>query len=436
MKSSKLLVIIFICWTLQSFSLHGKPLLDYDGDKIMTPKLTANSDLTDYLRYALTTNAGLKSYFDNWKSAVEVISQVGVLDDPKIKFSYFIDEIETRVGPQNQIIMVSQAFPWFGVLGLKENIETSKSKIAKYQYLDQVLTVIKQVKMAYFDLYYLEQSIRVTQDNISIMKNLERVLLVNYKSGTTAHSSLIRFQIEVVKIEDRLITLKDIKAINIGKFNALLNRGSEEPVVFIDELPQNENDFYEKIDMVSIYNQNIKLHIIKENIEKGNIEIDLAKKKFYPSFTLGATYIDTEKGDMDIDDNGKDPLAVSFSMTIPLWKNKYHAGKRAAQFKKSAHIYSQTEYKNILNFEFKKNSYELKDAVRKISLYENTLLSKANESLNVTISNFKSGEEGYLDLINSFQTILNFKLLYENAKVNRAKHLASLDYLSGVLKLK
>ena len=436
MKSSKLLVIIFICCTLQSFSLLGKPLLDYDGDKIMTPKLTANSDLTDYLRYALTTNAGLKSYFDTWKSAVEVISQVGVLDDPKIKFSYFIDEVETRVGPQNQIIMVSQAFPWFGVLGLKENIETSKAKIARYQYLDQVLTVIKQVKMAYFDLYYLEQSIRVTQDNISIMKNLERVLLVNYKSGTTAHSSLIRFQIEVVKIEDRLITLKDFKAINIGKFNALLNRGSEEPVVFVDELPQNENDFYDKIDMVSIYNQNIKLNIIKENIEKGNTEIDLAKKKFYPSFTLGATYIDTEKGDMDIDDNGKDPLAASFSMTIPLWKNKYQAGKRAAQFKKSAHIYSQTEYENTLNFEFKKNSYEFKDAVRKIALYENTLLSKANESLNVTISNFKSGEEGYLDLINSFQTILNFKLLYENAKVNRAKRLASLDYLSGVLKLK
>ncbi|HER19754.1 MAG TPA: hypothetical protein ENO14_01765, partial [Chromatiales bacterium] len=56
--------------------------------------------LQDYLRHAARTNAGLEAAFEEWKAAVEQVPQAKALPDPRFTYGYFIDEVETRVGPQ------------------------------------------------------------------------------------------------------------------------------------------------------------------------------------------------------------------------------------------------------------------------------------------------------------------------------------------------
>ena len=70
--------------------------------------------LQDYLRYAALNNAGLKAAFEQWKAAMEQIPQAKSLPDPKFTYGYFIEEVETRVGPQRQKFGIMQVFPWFG----------------------------------------------------------------------------------------------------------------------------------------------------------------------------------------------------------------------------------------------------------------------------------------------------------------------------------
>ncbi len=70
--------------------------------------------LPDYLRYVSLNNAELKAKFDQWKAALEQIPQAKALDDPRFTYSYFIEEVETRVGPQRQKFGIMQVFPWFG----------------------------------------------------------------------------------------------------------------------------------------------------------------------------------------------------------------------------------------------------------------------------------------------------------------------------------
>ena len=41
------------------------------------------------------------------------------LPDPMVTFTQAIRSVETRVGPQDNAVMLSQAFPWFGKLDLK-----------------------------------------------------------------------------------------------------------------------------------------------------------------------------------------------------------------------------------------------------------------------------------------------------------------------------
>ncbi|MDY0040341.1 MAG: TolC family protein, partial [Desulforhabdus sp.] len=80
------------------------------------PELNEQSGLNDYLAYAALNNAGLKAAFLRWQAALEKIPQVTALPDPRFSYGYYIQSVETRVGPQNNRFGLLQTFPWFGKL--------------------------------------------------------------------------------------------------------------------------------------------------------------------------------------------------------------------------------------------------------------------------------------------------------------------------------
>lgn len=64
------------------------------------PTLDAEASVQDYLQYAALNNAGLEAAFNRWKAALERIPQAKSLPDPRFNYTYFVEEVETRVGPQ------------------------------------------------------------------------------------------------------------------------------------------------------------------------------------------------------------------------------------------------------------------------------------------------------------------------------------------------
>ena len=98
----------------------------------ITEELNGQKLLDNYLITAAENNPGLKAKFNEYMAALEVAPQVSALPDPQFAFSYFIQPIETRVGPQKVKISVSQMFPWLGRLQANEDAATQKAK-AKHE---------------------------------------------------------------------------------------------------------------------------------------------------------------------------------------------------------------------------------------------------------------------------------------------------------------
>ena len=92
--------------------------------------------LDRYLIIAAENNPGLESRFNEYLAALEVSPQVKALPDPQLAFGYFIQPVETRVGPQEFRISASQMFPWFGTLKSKENVAIQTAK-AKYEAFEE-----------------------------------------------------------------------------------------------------------------------------------------------------------------------------------------------------------------------------------------------------------------------------------------------------------
>ncbi|MHC4150194.1 MAG: TolC family protein, partial [Planctomycetota bacterium] len=159
----------------------------------------ANSPLTlpDYLGYAERNNAALKSIFQHFIAAAQKVPQARALPDPKVTYSYFLDEVETRVGPQRQKFGIMQTFPWFGELEAQTDAASAAAKAASKRYEAEKLKLFYQVKDAFYEYAYLARAVAITSQNLELLKYFEEVARTKYMAAAGSHPDVIRAQVEL-----------------------------------------------------------------------------------------------------------------------------------------------------------------------------------------------------------------------------------------------
>ena len=166
--------------------------------------------------------------------------------------------------------------------------------------------------------------------------------------------------------------------------------------------------------------------------EKEKANIALAKKEFYPDVTLGVDYVDTGPARMaGVADSGKDPVMAGFSINIPLWWGKYRAGVREAESRYAATQLERQDRANVLTTDLELALFKYQDAERKIALYRDALIPKADENVKVIQRSFESGKSDFLSLIDAERMLLEFQLTYERAVADREQGLSTVEKLVG-----
>jgi outer membrane protein TolC len=396
------------------------------------PDLSKKASLSTYLKYAALNNAGLEAAFNHWKAELERIPQVKALPDPRFSYSYFIEEVETRVGPQKQKFEVSQTFPWFGTLGLKEDMAAESADAARQRYEAAKLKLFYAVKKNYYEYYYLARAIAITKKNIRLLSELEAVARVKFKASSARHSSVIKAQVELGRLQDRFQTLQDFQAPLIAKLNAALNRPLKSDLPWPTAIPDFDTSMSEGELFAIASSSNPELRAMEHLAKKESSGVKLAGKSYYPNIMLGAGLIETGDANMpEMDESGKDPIIAMIAISLPIWPGKSRAGVREAKAREMAAQEHLKESKNNLLADVELALYHFRDAERKITLYRDGLIPKAWESLEVNNQAFESGKAEFLDVIDSERVLLEFELSYERALVNRAQRLAELEMLIG-----
>jgi outer membrane protein TolC len=119
------------------------------------------------------------------------------------------------------------------------------------------------------------------------------------------------------------------------------------------------------------------------------------------------------------------------SVNLPLWFGKYSAEKNEAQARQASVVGKREERGRQLLADLERVSFELRDATRRVDLYEYTLLPKARQSLEVLEDAFVSGQADFLDLVDAQRTLLEFELSLERARVDGTTRSAELEMIVG-----
>ncbi len=74
--------------------------------------LGTTADLAGFVAWAVANNPLLQSYADRHTASTEVAAQVRGLPDPVLSYGIFTRSPETRVGPQENMVGLSQKVPF------------------------------------------------------------------------------------------------------------------------------------------------------------------------------------------------------------------------------------------------------------------------------------------------------------------------------------
>ena len=393
------------------------------------PELTESSELSDYLAYAALNNAGLKAAFERWKAAVEQVPQAKSLPDPKFTYGYFINEVETRVGPQRQKFGIMQTFPWFGKLEARKDTAAAAAKAARKRYEAEKLKLFFGVKDAFYEYAYLANAIEIARQNLELLKHFEEVALTRYMAAAGSHPDIIRAQLELAKLEDVLESLQELRKPMVAKLNSVLNRKSRLP------LPWSPKQVFELIqvnhqEMIAMLRaNNPELRALDFELAAAKSRVELAKKKFWPDVGVGLDWIQTDEARAG--DSGRDPVVLMFSMNLPIWRESYKAAERQAKANVRKISHKKIEAENTLLAQAVQVLYDFEDSNRKARLYGDTLIPKAEELLQASEAAYQGGTVDFLSLIDAQRTLLKFELQHERALTNNRQKLAKLEVLAG-----
>jgi len=396
------------------------------------PVLDDSSTIEDYLAYAALNNPGLEAAFLRWQAAVEGTAQAGTLPDPRFTYGYFIREVETRVGPQRHRFGVSQSFPWSGTRQLRRDAAALAAEAERQRYEAAKLDLFRRVKLAFHEYAYLARAIEITGESVELMTWFERAARARYKVGSANHADIIKAQVELARLEDRLVSLRDRLQPAATKLNSELNRERRAPL----PLPGPGDDGPVAIDEAALYaaiGEAPRLEVINKSAEREQVAAELARKGLYPGFTVSLEYLETGSAlDPSTPDSGKDPLMAMVSVNIPLWRESSRAAEREARARENAALLRREEEQNRLGAKLDEALFALRDAERKIALYGGSLLPKAHQSLEVTQKAYSAGKAGFIDLVDAQRTLLDFRLAREQAVADRAVRLAEIEEIAGV----
>ncbi|MDA0989922.1 MAG: TolC family protein [Verrucomicrobia bacterium] len=387
--------------------------------------------LSDYLADAALHNPGLEAAFNRWKAALERIPQMNALPDPKLTYAYFIETVETRVGPQRQRIGVTQRFPWFGTLGLRGDVAGEAAAAAYQAYEATKLKLFYAVKHAYYEYYYLARSIAITEDNIHLLKHLEGVAQARYKAGAPI-AGVIKAQVELGKLDDRRRTLMSMREPMAARLNAALGRSVDRELPWPREAPRQMVDFTDDAILADFRASSPSLLGLDHEVLKEEKALRLARKAGYPAFMLGVDYIETgEALNPSTVDSGKDPLVGMVGIDIPIWRDKLRAGVREAQYRVESATQTRMDQELVQAADIKMALFGFRDAERKINLYGSTLIPQTEQALHVAEEAYRAGHVDFMSLIDAERLLLEFQLAHVRAQVDREQQLALIEMLVG-----
>jgi len=398
--------------------------------------------------YAVSSSAGLETLVKaavNHNPAVTAaqhkvvrleakVPQMRSLPDPKAKIAGG-SLAETAAGQAMAMVGVEQSIPYPGKRKARASAAQKDADAARAELANVRLRVAERVRFGYWDYYNASQMLRIQRENKQILNTIQEVILSKIEVGKATQSDFLRLSTQLAKTEQEMII--STQNINITKatLNALLNR----PPQSLLPAPRRNTIASQGSLSKLLANAELRHPSVRANqarISAFRQKLKAAELDRFPDFAIGAQYTPVSSSGLSPVSNGKDQAMLTLGFTIPLWQEPRKAKIREA----TAGIAEMQAQLNLsrsdLQLRIQDAHFRLQSTRSIIELYRTRLIPDAEQALKLNQDSYAASTTTFIDLLDSWRTLLALQLQQQNnyAQLGRAsaslKSAANLDSTS------
>ena len=239
---------------------------------------------------------------------------------------------------------LSQKVPWPSKLKARAAVAAREIEVARAEVETLKLEIGEAVKLAYYELWLTEETMRIVEENRELVRDLVRVAEARYRTGGT-QQDVLRAEAEADKLEDQLILLRKRLEQTRADLGTLVGRPLQ--LASVSATPPPHSDHLPDLDQLvaSLQQCNPTLRGLAAEIARERAKEYLACQQQYPDlqFGLGWFLVSDDDNVLSPVANGHDNVNFNVGVSLPIWRDKIDAGiseashgRNSAQHRKSA----------------------------------------------------------------------------------------------------
>ncbi len=389
--------------------------------------------LADLLREAEKNNPQIQAARESVESAREVRTQVATLPDPQVMVQHFsVGSPRPFAGYTNSDFAYvglgfSQDIPYPGKLRLRGEIAKKDADVMQQQVESVRRSVLSQIKTAYVQLAFLAKRATILDSDGDLLKQVVQSAEARYRSGMGNQQEVLQAQIERTKLL-REITMNQLEE---GKAQAalkqMLGRAQTTPDIETEELAETAttHTFEEFLEAAKANNPD--LAAARENIAKQGLQVDLAKRDFYPDFNVQYMWQRTDPTQF------RAYYMATFGMRIPIYRGRRQQKELAQAQAEQNRARSESETRvQQTAFALRQEYLTQEKSAELLKIYREGLMPQARAELQAGMAAYESNRQDFQALLASFLDVLKLDEEYWQTLEEHERALAHLEEITGL----
>ncbi|GHE89292.1 TolC family protein [Thalassotalea profundi] len=374
------------------------------------------------------------------------------LPDPKITIS--LANLPTngydlaQEGMTQVKVGIAQVFPRGDSLSIKRQQLSIQSETFPFQRQEREAKIALTVGSLWLDAYNIQKSISLVEKNKTLFQQLVQITESAYSSvlANTQQQDIISAQIELTRIEERLVQLQQERSNIEGKllqwiaedslnetsqsnnlFNITLSQTLPEIALTIPKsvLLQN-NDQAENL--VQYFSNHPAIIAIDKKVNATKKGIELAQQKYKPEWGISASY--GYRQDDPMGNSRADLFSLGVTFDLPIFtENKQDKEVQSAIYLTEAIKTEKTLLIRQLVGAFSSAKGRLHHIKNRQELYQAKLLPQVIDQAKVSLNAYSNNDGGFTAVIRAHIAVLNAEIDHLMLTVEKQKLHLELNYL-------
>jgi outer membrane protein TolC len=412
-------------------------VLRMSGDAAAIEKLVSERiRLEEVKALALLRNPGIKAARKKVYAEIQAFDQVMHLDDSLRQYSSFTRSLNTKTGPLKAKDSIKMTFPLPGMTGLKGRVVESQVAIMVEQAAVAGKKVLNGVESVYWELVFIETSIRISHETIAAFERLREVATALYRGGRTSFQDVIKVNIKLEEVKENLNTLASRKKTASVRLVELLDLPMLAPGrVETMQPPARLPSVGQLYDDARLHRQ--ELNALRYRVEKVAAMVEMAETMIEARPTLDfsvydADFINTTGSGAPKDGfssktmaamKNNSPVRAWFGINEP-WLQQTRQTLESLKSKLRNQENATDGMVRAAWFKADKNK-------REHALYKKRILPLAKSALDVSTREYEAGSIPFSQAIDSYTYWLKVQLTIARKKSDYGSAFAELETITG-----